>query len=206
MTILYFVRHGETDSTGKKISGNLPGIHLNKRGEKQSTCIASFFETTAIRAIYCSPMERTSETATPLAVQKGLEIIKVTFLKEIDFGDFQGKGEELEQSSLWKRFLTTPARVRFPNGETVKEAQKRVVEGINQLCSQFSSAEEIVCVAHREVIRLAIAHVLKMPLDAYMTVTIDTGSISKVIWSGTSHKVIFLNHTPVISPDRLESK
>ncbi|HOV05963.1 MAG TPA: histidine phosphatase family protein [Anaerolineaceae bacterium] len=206
MTILYFVRHGETDSTGKKISGNLPGIHLNKRGEKQSTCIASFFETTAIRAIYCSPMERTSETATPLAVQKGLEIIKVTFLKEIDFGDFQGKGEELEQSSLWKRFLTTPARVHFPNGETVKEAQKRAVEGINQLCSQFSSAEEIVCVAHREVIRLAIAHVLKMPLDAYMTVTIDTGSISKVIWSGTSHKVIFLNHTPVISPDRLESK
>ncbi|MEN6529293.1 MAG: histidine phosphatase family protein [Anaerolineaceae bacterium] len=99
-----------------------------------------------------------------------------------------------------------PRQGSLSNGETVKEAQKRVVEGINQLCSQFSSIEEIVCVAHCEVIRLAIAHVLKMPLDAYMTVTIDTGSISKIIWSGTSHKVIFLNHTPVISPDRLESK
>jgi probable phosphoglycerate mutase len=151
-------------------------------------------------------MERTIETATPLAIQKGLEIVKVTFLKEIDFGDFQGKGEELEQSSLWKRFLTTPARVRFPNGETVKEAQKRVVEGINTLCAQFSSGEAILCVAHCEIIRLAVAYVLKMPLDAYMKITIDTGSISKIIWSETKRQVMFLNHIPGVSPDRIESK
>ena len=206
MTVLYFVRHGETDYSGKIISGNLPGIHLNNRGKQQSAGITKYFESTALQAIYCSPLERAIETASPLAEQKKLTLEKVPFLREIDFGDFQGKGEELAQSSLWQRFLINPAWVRFPNGETVKEAQKRVVEGINTLCAQFSSAEAILCVAHCEIIRLAIAHVLKMPLDAYMKITIDTGSISKVIWSETNHHVMFLNHIPVVSLGRIESK
>ena len=151
MTVLYFVRHGETDYSGKIISGNLPGIHLNNRGKQQSAGITKYFESTALQAIYCSPLERAIETASPLAEQKKLTLEKVPFLREIDFGDFQGKGEELAQSSLWQRFLINPAWVRFPNGETVKEAQKRVVEGINTLCAQFSSGEAILYIVRRSL-------------------------------------------------------
>ena len=197
MTIIYFVRHGTTDYSGKRLSGNIPGIHLNLTGRTQAERISSFFENIPIIAIYSSPLERAIETAMPTADQKNLSINRVDFLREINFGDYQGMGEELRQDPLWNSFLTTPTMIRFPNGESVAQAQKRVTEGLNDICVNSPEVEEIVCVAHCEIIRLAIACALQMPLDEFMRLTVNTGSISKVAWSGSRQIVHFLNHSPV---------
>lgn len=197
MTILYLVRHGSTDYSGNRLSGNIPGIHLNLTGRTQAERISSFFENIPITAVYSSPLERAIETAMPTADQKTLPIKKVDFLREIDFGDYQGKGEELRLDPLWNTFLTSPTMIRFPNGESVSQAQKRVTEGLNDICVNSHDVEEIVCVAHCEIIRLAIAYALHMPLDEYSRLTVNTGSISKVAWSENRHIVHFLNHSPV---------
>jgi probable phosphoglycerate mutase len=196
MTILYFVRHGKTDHSGRRLCGNIPGIHLNQTGREQADKIASFFEKIPIKSIYTSPVERAIETALTTANKKLLPVEEVEYLREIDFGDYQGKGEELQRDPLWNTFLKTPTEIHFPNGETVSQAQKRVVEGLNEISVNSPDDEEIMAVAHCEILRFAIAHALNMPLEEYMRLTLDTGSISKVAWSEGHKKVLFLNHSP----------
>jgi len=196
MAIIYLVRHGKTDFIGKKLCGNLPGIHLNEEGRVQAQKAADHLGDFPIKAIYSSPMERACETAAPLARKLNLEVSPQEFLREINFGDFQGKGEELLSDPIWQKFNTMPGDVRFPNGESVVETQQRVAEGFDTLCMNLASDEQIVCVAHCEVLRLAAACAINLPLDEYHKLTIDLASISKLEWSDQKKKLLLLNFVP----------
>jgi probable phosphoglycerate mutase len=196
MTTIYLVRHGKTDLTGQRIIGNTPGIHLNETGRSQAGRVAEYLQQFPIQAIISSPMERATETASPLAKRLNLPVIPVEFLHEINFGDLQGKGEELKDLPVWQQFLAHPAAVQFPNGESVREAQERVVSGLEELSKQFAPASQITCFAHCEILRLAIAFTLHIPLDDYMRLTIDTGSISCLEWEDDVQRLIMLNNIP----------
>jgi broad specificity phosphatase PhoE len=169
---------------------------LNEEGKFQAAKAADFLARFPIQHIYASPMERTMETAAIIAGRHALPIVQVDFLKEVNFGDFQGKGQELLQNPTWQAFHTTPSQVRFPAGESVQEAQRRVVQGVDDLVRTHTGTEEIVCVAHCEILRLALAHALAMPLDAFMRLTIDTASVSKIEWDPAQQRVHFLNYIP----------
>jgi probable phosphoglycerate mutase len=199
MTIIYLVRHGNTAWTGKRLIGSTPGVHLDENGNVQAERIADLLAGTPIKAIFSSPFERAIETASPLAARLNINIIPLDCLKEIDFGDLRGLGSELSTNAVWIKFLTSPASVQFPNGESVQASQKRIVDGLNDLSSQFSSSDPVVCFSHCEILRLAVAFALKIPLDEYMRLTIDPASISKLEWT-TNHQVVsFLNLSSDIS-------
>jgi len=193
MTVIYLVRHGRTNDSGKRITGYRPGIHLNDQGLRQASQAAEFLTRFPIRAVYASPLERSMETAATIAVEHNLPVHPVDFLKEINFGDYQGKGEELSKDPLWQMFQREPSSAAFPNGESVQQAQTRIVDGINKLTQSHSKNDEVVCVSHCEVLRLALANLLHIPLNHYMKLTIDTGSISKVLWNTDQQAVYFTN-------------
>jgi broad specificity phosphatase PhoE len=196
MATIYLVRHGNTDWTGQRINGNTPGVHLNETGRSQAERIAGYLCQFPIEAIFSSPMERATETADPLARQINTAVTPKEFLREINFGDFQGLGVELAGSPVWQQFLTHPAEVIFPGGESIKAAQERVATGLNELSARFAGEAQITCFAHCEILRLAIAHVLKMPLDDYMRITIDPASISCVEWTVDFQCLKMLNSFP----------
>lgn len=196
MTILYLVRHGKTDLIGKILCGNLPGVHLNEEGRRQAQKAADYLAAFPIRAIFSSPLERTCETAVPLAEKLNLTVSTQDFLREIDFGDFQGEGEEIFTSPIWRMFFDRPSATRFPNGENLSEAQVRVVQGINKICEEREDNEQIVCVAHCEILRLVVAHAINLPLDCFHSLTIDPASISKLQWTNDHKKLNLLNYCP----------
>ncbi len=193
MTVIYLVRHGRTNDSGKRITGYRPGIHLNDQGLRQASQAAEFLNQFPIRAVYASPLERSMETASTIAAELKLRVHPLDFLKEINFGDYQGKGEELLKDPLWQMFQREPSSAAFPNGESVQQAQIRIVDGINKLTQSHSENDEVVCVSHCEVLRLALANLLHIPLNHYMKLTIDTGSISKVLWNTDQQAVYFTN-------------
>jgi len=193
MTVIYLVRHGRTNDSGKRITGYRPGIHLNDQGLRQASQAAEFLNQFPIRAVYASPLERSMETASTIAAELKLRVHPLDFLKEINFGDYQGKGEELLKDPLWQIFQREPSSAAFSNGESVQQAQIRIVDGINKLTQSHSESDEIVCVSHCEVLRLALANLLHIPLNHYMKLTIDTGSISKVLWNTDQQAVYFTN-------------
>lgn len=196
MAIIYLVRHGKTDFLGKILCGNTPGIYLNEEGRSQAQKAAEYLSGFPIKAIYSSPMERAMETAAPLAKMLNLEVSTQEFLREINFGDFQGKGEELLSNPIWQKFSKQPGDVRFPNGESVVETHQRVGNGLDNICRKFAPEDQLVFTAHCEVLRLAVAYALNLPLDDFLKLTIDPASISKLEWSDQKKKLLLLNYVP----------
>ena len=91
-TVVLFVRHGQTPTTGTKLPGRAPGLHLAEKGVKQAEAVGARIAGLAkVKAIYASPMERTQETAAPIAKACKLRVRTHKGLIEADFGAWTGK-------------------------------------------------------------------------------------------------------------------
>src|SRR4051812_18792344 len=92
-TTVLFVRHGQTSTTGKVLPGRAPGLHLSDTGQQQASAVAERIaaENGKIGAVYASPLERTKETAAPIAKRLGLKVRAERDLLECDFGEWTGK-------------------------------------------------------------------------------------------------------------------
>ena len=179
MAILFLIRHGHNDSVGKKLTGRLPGVHLNAEGQAQAQKLAEALADLEIKAVIASPLERAQETAEPIAKTHNLTVETLTDLLEIDFGKWQGRTfKQLKRLKLWKKVQKAPSEVRFPDGESFSEAQERVAKGLIALSEQYGEKEKVVCVAHSDVIRLAVAYFLGLPLDHFQRIRIAPASIS----------------------------
>ncbi|HEX2192301.1 MAG TPA: histidine phosphatase family protein, partial [Acidimicrobiales bacterium] len=67
-TLVLFVRHGHTPTTGKLLPGRARGLHLSDDGRAQAQQVAERLALLPrIDAVYASPLERTRETAAPIA-------------------------------------------------------------------------------------------------------------------------------------------
>jgi probable phosphoglycerate mutase len=197
MTTIYLIRHGENDFVGKRLPGLLPGVHLNQRGRAQAQVLADLLAEVNLKAVYSSPLERAAETAAPIAKRQGLPVITRQGLLEIDIGSWQGKTlKSLRSRKLWHAVQHAPSMVRFPEGESFTEAQNRVVAELEELRRRHSVAKEIiVCVAHSDVIKLAIAHYLGLALDLFQRLVVAPASISVLSFHGIAARLIHLNDT-----------
>ena len=92
MSVFLLIRHAGNPAIGKRLTGTLPGVHLNEEGKAQAEMLAERLSRISIDAIYCSPLERAFETALPLAGRFGLKINTSAKLSEVDFGDWSGLG------------------------------------------------------------------------------------------------------------------
>ena len=74
-TTILLVRHGQTATTGTLLPGRAPGLHLADEGVQQAERAAErIAELKRVDAVYCSPLERTRETAAPIAAARGLRV------------------------------------------------------------------------------------------------------------------------------------
>lgn len=198
MTIIYLVRHGKTDFISKMLCGNMLGIPLNEEGRSQAQKTADYLSTLPIKALFSSPIQRAMETAGIIGEANGLEVTSVDFLREIHFGDLQGmEFPGINSLPLWQRYTTFPGDVSFPNGESVVEVQTRVSDGLDWIADQYSEKDEIVCVAHSDVLRLAVSRALDLPLDNFHRLSISPASISKLEWTAERKRLRLLNFQPI---------
>ncbi|MFU8826587.1 MAG: histidine phosphatase family protein [Brevefilum sp.] len=179
MAIFLLVRHGQNDMVGKKLAGRLPGVHLNEQGQAQARRLAAELAEMPIKAVIASPLERAQETAVPIARVHGLPVATNEGLLEIDYGQWQGKSiKQLRRTKLWKAVQESPDGFRFPEGESFHEAQSRVAQALEALSQAYAAKDLVVCVSHCDVIRLVVAYFLRMPLNAFQRLHIDTASVT----------------------------
>lgn len=87
---IYIFRHGQTDyNATRRVMGQLD-IPLNDVGRTQAAELADKLATTAIGAIYSSPLARAMETARAVANKIGAHIIADGRLMERNNGKLQG--------------------------------------------------------------------------------------------------------------------
>jgi probable phosphomutase (TIGR03848 family) len=196
MPTILLIRHGENEYVAKgRLAGRLPGVHLNENGIKQAQALAKALQHAPVKAVYTSPLERTTETAQPIAQALGLDVIPDSGLLEVDFGEWQNKTlKQLRRRKLWKTVQGAPTRMRFPNGETFANAQQRIVEVIENLSNKHKNQDLVICVSHSDIIKLALAYYLGLPLDLFQRLVVAPASISTLHISEGWARVININH------------
>jgi probable phosphoglycerate mutase len=194
VTTILLVRHGQTPTTGKVLPGRAPDLHLADAGRAQAALVAERLAGMPVVALYCSPLERTVETAAPIADAFGLEAIHEPGLLECDFGEWTGRElAELYKLPEWATIQRAPSTFRFPGGESFPEMQHRIISAIERIRTAHEG-KTVVCVSHADPIKAAVAYALGTHLDLFQRIVVSPCSVSAIAFApGQAPVVLTVN-------------
>jgi probable phosphoglycerate mutase len=199
--VVLLVRHGRTPTTGQVLPGRAPGLHLSDEGLAQAEAVAARIAALAGTdrrspvAVYASPLERTTETARPIARALGLRVRADRGLLECDFGGWTGsKLADLAKKPEWATVQRNPSGFRFPSGESFLEMQTRMASAVARLVDRHRG-ETVVAVSHADPIKAVVAQAAGTPLDLFQRLTVAPCSVSALAYSAHGPFVLTVNST-----------
>lgn len=194
--MVLFVRHGRTPTTGEELPGRSAGLHLADEGRQQADVAAqriSELGAGKVAAVYASPLERTRETAAPIARACGLRVRTNKGLLELDVGDWTGRRlKDLSKLPEWTTVQRYPSGFTFPGGESFSQMQTRLASTIEQLVVRHRG-ETIVCVSHADPIRALVAQATGTHLDLFQRIVVSPCSVTAVQYGSTGPVVLTVN-------------
>jgi probable phosphomutase (TIGR03848 family) len=195
VTTFFLVRHGVTEHTGQRISGWLEGIELSDHGREQAKALAERLADVGFAAVYASPIERTMDTARPIADAHGLTVKVRRTLGEVEYGGWTNRSMKvLARTKLWQQVQSFPSGARFPDGEAMYEVQTRAVAELEKMRRDHPK-EKVCVVSHGDVIRLVTAHYLGVHIDLFQRIIVAPASLTVVSVSDSGPHVLTVNST-----------
>ena len=169
---LLLIRHGRTASNVTRLLDTAPpGAPLDDVGLSQARALADTLADEPIEAVYASDLIRSQQTAEPLALRHGLEVIVRAGVREIQAG-------EDEMSADWVRYLTTiiswqsDIDARIPGGETGREVLARFDAVLGE--ARAKGHRTIAVVSHGAMIRTwAATRATNLTLDFLRTTSLE---------------------------------
>ncbi len=199
--MLVLVRHGSTPSTGRVLPGRAKGLNLSDAGRAQAATVAerlaewSAKRAGGVSALYASPLERTRQTAAPIAEALGLKVVVERGLVECDFGDWTGSElKDLMKLPEWTTVQRYPSGFRFPGGESFVEMQARMTSTMARLRAAHPGGV-VVLVSHADPIKAAVADALGTHLDLFQRIVISPCSLTAIAYGPAGPNVLAVNAT-----------
>ena len=194
---MLLVRHGQTPTTGAVLPGRAKGLQLSDDGREQAEAaaqrIAPFKE--KIAAVYASPLERTKQTAAPIAKAVGKRVRADRGLLEADFGEWTGAElKALRKKPEWRQVQWYPSGFRFPGGESFAEMQTRAVTAVQRLVAAHPG-HAVVAVSHADPIKAIVAHAMGAHLDLFQRIVVSPCSVTAILYSTSGPVVLCVNST-----------
>ena len=153
-------------------------LPLSEEGRKQARAVATHIKQTKPGVCYCSPLERTLETARIVAPR--VETKAEPDLREVDFGEWEGKTfEEISKSSpehvkRWTEF----DGFGFPGGEDIGGFVGRIQRAVKRMAAE--QAEVVLAVTHGGVIRMIICELLGLSPRNYLIFNVGPASLTTI--------------------------
>jgi broad specificity phosphatase PhoE len=166
---LYLIRHGETEySRSGGYCGDLDP-ELTPEGMQMAVAFADAYRHLSWEAIYVSPMKRTIATAKPLCEAIGQEMQLRDGLKEIRYGEWEGKTQEYVKQHYaddYMNWLTEPAWNPPTAGETAVQIASRAMSIVSDIKQRYSNGNVLI-VSHKATIRIILCSLLGIDLGRY---------------------------------------
>ncbi|WP_260599951.1 histidine phosphatase family protein [Sphingomonas endolithica] len=193
--IIVLIRHAAHADLGQILSGRTPGIPLSDDGRRQAAALAEHMAGQDLAAVHTSPVQRARETADAIRSVRDVPCVTVDALQEIDFGAWTGRSfAELDGRPDWTDWNRDRGSARAADGETMAEAQARIVHHIEQVARDHAG-ETVAMVSHCDLIRAAIAHYLGLPLACLLNFDVDPASFSRLAVGDWGGRVLSINET-----------
>jgi broad specificity phosphatase PhoE len=180
VTTLLLIRHGHTEAVGAWMAGYLP-VSIDERGREQARRLAERLASRPIDAIYASPLDRTRQTAEPLAAARGLPILDLPDVGEFRMGEWDGKRfADLDAGDArWRRFNRFRSLTRAPGGELMVEVQARMVAGLLRVAAAHPGGT-VAVFSHADPIRAAILYFTGRPIDDFHAIEVHPASVTTI--------------------------
>lgn len=163
MTTVYLVRHCEsTGNVGRRIQGRTD-CDISDNGKLQLENLKARMADLPIDIIYSSPLKRAQLTAQAIRGDRDIEIRVDDDLQEMSFGVAEDKTWEEIGTMLpgtWEDWRHSPYTVRFPNGETFKDVEGRIVAAVEKIVRE-NPGKYIAIASHATPIRVFARYVLE---------------------------------------------
>jgi len=184
VTTVLLVRHGLTATTGHVLTGWMPGIPLDDRGQAQAAALAARLAPLPLDAIVSSPLERCQQTAAAIAATRdGQQVITEDRVGECRYGDWTGKPlRKLAQEPLWRVVQAHPSAVTFPGpeGESMPDMQYRAVAAVRAWNARLGQDATYLICSHGDVIKAIVADSLGLHLDQCQRIQADPCSLTVI--------------------------
>lgn len=177
------------------MSGRSPGVHLNAIGQQQAADLPGRLAHAPLHAIYSSPLERTLETARPLAEARALPVNIDPRFVEIEYGEWTNRTfASMAGDESWRLYNTVRGVTRPPGGEGLIDIQQRVVDGLLDLSARHVD-QTVAIVSHADTLRAVVMYFLSIPIDFVLRVELEPAHISVLQLGAGAPRVLQINGT-----------
>lgn len=145
-TILYFVRHAESEY----VEGKERIRRLSEQGKLDSKVIKDILRSEDIDEYVSSPYERSIETIRLAATEHRKHIQTEEDLREREMGDFSPATFKEAKRDVFKNF-----KLAFPRGESSEEAQMRPISVLRGVIER-NKGKKIVIGTHGDIMTLML--------------------------------------------------
>jgi probable phosphoglycerate mutase len=153
-TELLLVRHGESQAVVEGESHPLHQGHgdppLSDEGRTQADRLADRLDGEEIHAIYITPLQRTAETAAPLAARLGLAPVIEADLREVFLGEWEAglfRQKMQDRDPIAVRMVAEQRWDVIPGAESSESFAARVRAGVTRIVAAHPD-QRVVVVAH----------------------------------------------------------
>lgn len=202
---LILVRHGETDWNRATIFRGHEDVRLNAVGIAQADAVADALKDRVFEAIHSSPLKRAVVTATRIAIPHQMDIKLNDGFLDINYGSWQGLKEETVKRKnpvAYERWMNKPTKMRFPGGDGMVKAWKRVNSALRELLL-IHGLGTVVIVSHRMPLKFMTAYLLRKGYDYFPQVRHDPCAISIFKIEDRVYTPVVLNDTRHLAKLRL---
>ncbi len=158
---IYLIRHGRQNS--KLCNVDVP---LAIEGRRQAELLGKRLANYPIDGLYSSELIRAVETAKIVNEFLLQEHIIRPEIKEISFGDLEGKSDEYIKehfSDFTQKQMLLEEDIPYPGGECGREVFQRSIKVVEEIIN--SGKENVVVVTHGGVIRSLLAGILGLDMS-----------------------------------------
>jgi broad specificity phosphatase PhoE len=198
---LILIRHGETVWNKEGRVQGSSDIALSDSGLSDARQLALSLKDRPIYSIYSSPLKRAHETARIINQFHDAPIYLKPGLMEMDQGDFEGHSyQELMacEKEFLKKWISDPASVKMPNGESFTELQYRAWRVIEDIIIKPDNA---LVVSHSFTIASILCKIKNISLTEFRSVHVDTASKTIIKFQDGSASIEVLNDRSHVSGD-----
>jgi broad specificity phosphatase PhoE len=166
---IYFLRHGET--TASQTGGYCGSLdpELTPEGNLMAEDFAAAHKSLPWTAIFSSPLRRAVATAKPLCEATGLQMQLKAGLRELAFGQWEGKNPETVDREFhddYIRWLADPGWNAPTGGQKGVEIARDGSLVINEIEKAYP-AGTILLVSHKATIRIMLCSLLGIDVGRF---------------------------------------
>jgi alpha-ribazole phosphatase/probable phosphoglycerate mutase len=176
-----------------KFQGHID-IPLSEQGIEQARALGRRLANQKISAVYCSDLGRAVETARQIAAPRGLDVITLAGLREMNFGRWEGLTfDEIRKKygDVLKQWWNKPLSMDVPGGEGLSGLVSRIVPAVREIVERHMD-EQVAVVCHGGPIRCLVGTVLNMDLNHYWRIRQDNAALNIIDFADWDTGVVIL--------------